>query len=258
MAKSQMDMATAIAPLPILAAYGPCSPKPLRISQVAACRVAVNYPVSVHCTYKKNVSLHVYNAWKQFPGRISLWSYAKGNLCTASSVTASDTGLEESKESGVIINDRQITVESREDGKIHVRVDVTGKDTQKTFDRILKTLASEAGPVPGFRRQKGGKTTNVPPFVLLKTLGKSRVRKFVIQEIISSTVADYVKKENLKVKSDLSTKESAEELDATFEPGKELKFHITLELEEEQSQKELKEEESQKELEKESQSQPES
>lgn len=62
----------------------------------------------------------------------------------------------------------------------------------------------------------------------------------------------------MKVKSDLSTKESAEELDATFEPGKELKFHITLEIEEEQSQKELKEEESQKELEKESQSQPES
>jgi len=242
-------MAMAMAALPIPAAYRPCSSKPLPISQVAACRVAVNYPINVHCTYKKNISLHVYNAWKHFPVRISLCSYAKGNLCTASSATASDTGLEESKESGMIINDRQITVESCEDGRIHVRIDVTGKDTQKTFDDILKTLASEAGPVPGFRRQKGGKTTKVPQFVLLKTLGKSRVRNFVIQEIISSTVADYVKKENLKVKSDLTTKESAEELDATFEPGKELQFHITLELEEEESQKEL---------EKESQSQPES
>lgn len=251
-------MATAMAALPILAAYRPCSSTPLSISQVYTCRVAVNYPVNVHCTYKKNISSHVYSAWKHFPVRISLWSYAKGNLCTANSATASDTGLEESKESDLIINDRQITVESREDGKIHVRVDVTGKDTQKTFDDILKTLASEAGPVPGFRRQKGGKTSNVPQFVLLKTLGKSRVRKFVIQEIISSTVADYVKKENLKVKSDLKTMESAEELDAAFEPGKDLEFHITLELEEEESQTGLEEDESQTELEKESQSQPES
>lgn len=37
-----------------------------------------------------------------------------------------------------------------------VRVDLTGDDTQKVFDRVLTNLARTAPPVPGFRRQKGG------------------------------------------------------------------------------------------------------
>lgn len=37
-----------------------------------------------------------------------------------------------------------------------VRVDLTGDDTEKVFDKVLTNLARTAPPVPGFRRQKGG------------------------------------------------------------------------------------------------------
>uniref|UniRef100_A0A0D6R5X8 peptidylprolyl isomerase n=1 Tax=Araucaria cunninghamii TaxID=56994 RepID=A0A0D6R5X8_ARACU len=198
--------------------------------------------VNVRCNYKKNITSHVFSIWENFPDRSLLWSHYKGNRLTINCAATSDTGSEEAQLTNLAINDRQLTVESREGGKIHVRVDVPGKDTQKTFDDILTSLASEAGPVPGFRRQKGGKTANVPKFVLLKMLGRSRVRNFVIQELISSTVEDYIKKEKLKVKDQLDTKESAEELDAAFEPGKDFSFSVAIELEEEEPVKEQEKE----------------
>ena len=41
--------------------------------------------------------------------------------------------------------------------KLQLRVDLTGDQTQKVFDRILTNLGRTAPPVPGFRMQKGGK-----------------------------------------------------------------------------------------------------
>lgn len=41
--------------------------------------------------------------------------------------------------------------------KWQLRVDLTGDQTQKVFDRILINLGRTAPPVPGFRKQKGGK-----------------------------------------------------------------------------------------------------
>ncbi|KAH1224651.1 hypothetical protein GmHk_11G031761 [Glycine max] len=38
---------------------------------------------------------------------------------------------------------------------IQLRVDLTGDQTQKVFDRILTNLGRTAPPVPGFRMQKG-------------------------------------------------------------------------------------------------------
>ena len=36
-------------------------------------------------------------------------------------------------------------------------MDLTGDETEKVFDQVLTNLARTAPPVPGFRRQKGGK-----------------------------------------------------------------------------------------------------
>lgn len=38
-----------------------------------------------------------------------------------------------------------------------LRVDLTGDETQRVFDQVLTNLARTAPPIPGFRRQKGGK-----------------------------------------------------------------------------------------------------
>ena len=38
-----------------------------------------------------------------------------------------------------------------------MRVELSGKDTQKAFDTVVRSLAKNAPPVPGFRKAKGGK-----------------------------------------------------------------------------------------------------
>ncbi|XP_008218625.1 PREDICTED: uncharacterized protein LOC103318938 isoform X2 [Prunus mume] len=151
-------------------------------------------------------------------------------------ICAAGSGLEASiadvEGNLITLKSAKIVVESQEDNKIQVRVDLTGDDTEKVFDKVLTNLARTAPPVPGFRRQKGGKTSKVPKSFLLDILGKERVTKFVIQEIISSTMGDYVKKENLNVKENkINTTQTAEELKLLFKPGTEFGFNAILELE---------------------------
>lgn len=77
-----------------------------------------------------------------------------------------------------------------------------------------------------------GEYLQVPKDFLLQMLGEERVTNFVIQEIVSSTLADYTKKENLTVKDNkINTIQTAEELRSSFVPGKEFGFSATLELE---------------------------
>ncbi|XP_057477760.1 uncharacterized protein LOC130765370 [Actinidia eriantha] len=166
------------------------------------------------------------------------------NLCSSSRrvlrslskpISAVVSGLEVStdpSDNSITIKNAKIIEESRDNDKLQLRVDLTGIDTQKVFDQVLIELARSAPPIPGFRRQKGGKTTKVPKSFLLQVLGEERVTKFVIQEIVSSTMVDYVKKENLNVKdSKINTIQTEEELKLSFAPGKEFGFSATLELE---------------------------
>ncbi|KAH7572901.1 hypothetical protein JRO89_XS03G0031200 [Xanthoceras sorbifolium] len=110
-----------------------------------------------------------------------------------------------------------------------VRVDLTGDETQKVFDKVLTNLARSAPPIPGFRREKGGKTSKVPKSLLLQVIGEERVMKFVVQEIVSSTMTDYTKKA-MKDKK-INTIQTAQELRKLFTPGKDFGFNAVMELE---------------------------
>ncbi|XVF37602.1 hypothetical protein REPUB_Repub20aG0023800 [Reevesia pubescens] len=151
-------------------------------------------------------------------------------------ISALASGLEatisDTDDNLIALKDAQVVVESSDENKIQLRVDVTGIETQKVFNKVLTDLARQAPPIPGFRREKGGNSL-VPKDFLLQILGEDRVTKFVIQEIVTSTVADYVKKENLNVKENkVSTSQTTEELKVSFTPGKEFGFNAVLELEE--------------------------
>ncbi|RYR49390.1 hypothetical protein Ahy_A07g035872 isoform C [Arachis hypogaea] len=153
--------------------------------------------------------------------------------------------------------------------KWQLRVDLTGDQTERVFGKTLRDLGRTAPPVPGFRMQKGGKedsvyrlrltpnfnhiifhcacdartalgkSSQIPNDFLLQMLGEERVIKFVIQEILNSTMADYVEKasdilplynENLDVKDrKISTIQTAEELKQSFKPGKEFGFNVIIE-----------------------------
>ncbi|TVU36203.1 hypothetical protein EJB05_18127 [Eragrostis curvula] len=125
----------------------------------------------------------------------------------------------------------KISIVSRDDEKINVRVQLPGKATQKVFDEALVILARDAPPVPGFRKSKGGKTSNIPSSILLQMLGKSRVTKFVLQEILSMTIGEFVKKENLKVNPEIMTTQSEAEIESAFKPGSAFGFNVMLQLE---------------------------
>ncbi|KHG19459.1 Trigger factor [Gossypium arboreum] len=157
-------------------------------------------------------------------------SYIKINNFLVASLEAS---ISDADDKLIALKDAKIVVESKDENKIQLRVDVTGIETQKVFNKVLTDLARQAPPIPGFRREKGGKTTKVPREFLLQILGEERVTKFVVQEIVTSTVADYVKEENLNIKDKkVSTSQSAEELKVSFTPGKDFWFNAVLELEE--------------------------
>nr|XP_043630670.1 uncharacterized protein LOC122601998 isoform X2 [Erigeron canadensis] len=137
-----------------------------------------------------------------------------------------------SDENVVSVRNANVIVEVQDDDKMQVKVELPGKETQIVFDKVLTNLARTAPPVPGFRRQKGGKTSKVPKSFLLSIIGEDRVTKFVIQEIVSSTMADYVKKNNIPVKDNkINTIQTADELQSSFIPGSDFGFNATLELE---------------------------
>lgn len=151
-------------------------------------------------------------------------------------ISAVGSGMEASiadpKDNAVTVKNAKIVVESQDENQVQLRVDLPGNETQKIFDKVLINLARTAPPIPGFRREKGGKTTKVPKSFLLQILGEDRVTKFVIQEIVTTTIADYVKKENLNVKDNkTNTTQSAEELKKSFTPGNDFGFNAVLELE---------------------------
>ncbi|KAL2328892.1 hypothetical protein Fmac_022319 [Flemingia macrophylla] len=151
-------------------------------------------------------------------------------------ISALNSGLEasisDSNDISSILTNAKIVVDSEDENKIQLRVDLTGDQTQKVFDRILANLGRTAPPVPGFRMQKGGKCMQIPKDFLVQMLGEERVTKFAIQEILNSTMGDYVKKENLDVKDrKISTTQTAEQLKKSFTPGNEFGFNVIIEPE---------------------------
>ncbi|XP_076881475.1 uncharacterized protein LOC143529600 [Bidens hawaiensis] len=81
----------------------------------------------------------------------SLNSFVRPLLAAEPGVAASI-----SDENLVTVKSANVLVESQDDEKMQVKVEVPGKETQIVFDKVLTNLARTAPPVPGFRRQKGG------------------------------------------------------------------------------------------------------
>ncbi|KAI3988129.1 hypothetical protein MKX01_011918 [Papaver californicum] len=194
-----------------------------------------NNPVHISGT-TKSFSVH-YTINHNFP-RL-LFSSGESRRRSSQITYAVDSGLESSitSEEDIVVHLKKakVVVESRDDDKIQVRVDLTGIETLKVHDEVVTNLAKSAPPVPGFRKMKGGKTSNIPKSFILRALGEDRVTKFVIQEIVSATMTEFVKAENLTVNNKFKTIQSAAELKKAFTPGKEFGFNATLDIEKENS-----------------------
>lgn len=119
---------------------------------------------------------------------------------------------------------------SSSDRELKIKVEVSGAKTQVIFNDVFDKLVAAAQPIPGFRREKGGKTPNIPRDILLEILGPSKVYKQTIKNVINSTVAEYVQKNGLKVGKDLTVEQSFEDLEDSFEPGETFSFSAVVQL----------------------------
>ena len=85
--------------------------------------------------------------------------------------------------------------------KLQLRVDLTGDQTQKVFDRILTNLGRIAPPIPGFCIQKGGKKMHflyhadlisriLCPFILIEFLivFKESIKLFKLVSCFKKTI----------------------------------------------------------------------
>ncbi|XP_058094192.1 uncharacterized protein LOC131240138 [Magnolia sinica] len=162
---------------------------------------------------------------------------ARANLKPFAQVFAISPGLEDVDVSSSPKSEVSKSISASEDGRIKMRINVSGDKTQVIFDKVFSKLVDAAQPIPGFRRVKGGKTPDIPKDVLLHILGPSKVNKEAIKKIINSTVAECVANEGLEVTKDLKIEESYEELEAAFEPGKEFSFNAIVQLQKTETSK---------------------
>ena len=153
-------------------------------------------------------------------------------VCRALQAVSPVQCAENPMQAPVAFKDFHVSVLTEEDGVIEtqIRVTVSSKMTDSVFEKVLSKHIAAAQPLPGFRRLKGGKTPNVPKEVALHLIGPSKVKKAAIKKIINRAVAEYVEKENLDAAKNLKVLQSYEELEATFEPGKEFCFDAAVHL----------------------------
>ncbi|XP_020097741.1 uncharacterized protein LOC109716583 isoform X3 [Ananas comosus] len=116
-------------------------------------------------------SITTFSSWERPNQRLLLSSGRK--LRDLSLTTfAVGSGLEASitdqkKKNDISLDNVKVAVESRDDEKIHVRVDLTAEETQKAFDEVLTNLARTAPPIPGFRRMKGDPRASLSCFCMI-------------------------------------------------------------------------------------------
>ncbi|URD77418.1 Bacterial trigger factor protein (TF) [Musa troglodytarum] len=181
--------------LMMMTAVGPKLPLQRNKSRIS--RVMV--PISLKATLSRTTErANACNVWE---GQSLTFLHQRGLRHSPWSTFAVGPGLEASisdpSKNDIRLDNVKIVIESRDNDKITVRVDLTGEETQKAFDIVPKSF-------------------------LLQMLGRDRVTKFLIQEIVGITIGDY---ENLKVKSQFKTIQTAEELEAAFTPGSEFGFN---------------------------------
>ncbi|KAK4857180.1 hypothetical protein QYF36_025394 [Acer negundo] len=152
--------------------------------------------------------------------------YPKAAFAVLSAVE--DVGVSSSQ-----FEDFLVTTTGTNDAReLKASIEVSGAKTRAIFDDVFDKMVAAAQPIPGFRRVKGGKTPNIPRDILLEVLGSSKVYKEVITEVINSTIAEYVEKEDLKVSTDLRVEQSFEELENMFEPDEKFSFDAVIKLQE--------------------------
>ncbi|KAK2979359.1 hypothetical protein RJ640_018439 [Escallonia rubra] len=139
-------------------------------------------------------------------------------------------GVKDSEVSSSRFEGFSVSTSTNKGDELKIGIEVSGGKTEEIFDLVFSNMVADAQPIPGFRRTKGGKTPDIPRDILLQVLGPSKVYREVIKKVINSTIAEYIRREGLKVSKDLRVEQSFEDLESEFEPGDAFRFDATVQL----------------------------
>lgn len=89
------------------------------------------------------------------------------------------------------------------EGKVRLRVQVSGMVTQRAYESALEELGS-AVQFPGFKKKRGGKSDPLPSSLILQVVGKSKVKQFAVDGLVIEAVCDYAQEKGYQVNRNLS------------------------------------------------------
>ncbi|KAK3035503.1 hypothetical protein RJ639_033962 [Escallonia herrerae] len=164
---------------------------------------------------------------QQFCGRMSTKHFAIQAVSADAKPGVKDSEVSSSQFEGF-----SVTTSTNKGDELKIGIEVSGGKTEEIFDLVFSNMVADAQPIPGFRRTKGGEPLleAIPRDILLQVLGPSKVYREVIKKVINSTIAEYIKREGLKVSKDLRVEQSFEDLESEFEPGDAFRFDATVKL----------------------------
>ncbi len=117
----------------------------------------------------------------------------------------------------------QVTQEKRPGSKMGFSITLPADQVQKTYEKTLRQLVKTT-QIQGFRKGKA------PRHIVMGYLGKERVRAFVLEELINTTIQDVIKESELQTLGEFSFDDGIDSLFERFDPTTEFSFGGEIEV----------------------------
>lgn len=118
----------------------------------------------------------------------------------------------------------KVTQEKLEKSQIGLEIEVTGENTQKKYEQVIKNLSGTVN-IPGFRKGK------VPRQILLQRLGVSRIKAASLEELIPEVIEEAIKQEEIPAIGQAKLRSSFEELIENYQSGQPLVILAAVDVE---------------------------
>jgi trigger factor len=118
----------------------------------------------------------------------------------------------------------KVTVEKLPASQVSFKIEIEGKNSQEIYDRTLTKLTKSIN-VPGFRKGKA------PRELLLRQIGKEKLKATVLEELIQTTLTEVTKeRSDIQAIGGFELGNSFEELFEVFAVGQPLEFKAAIDV----------------------------
>lgn len=117
----------------------------------------------------------------------------------------------------------KVTQEKLPDSQVSLEIEVTGDQTEKAYEKVLKDLKQSAN-IPGFRKGK------VPRQVLVQRFGKQRLKEAALEELLQPSIDEAIKEAEVDALGNYQLISQFEELSQQYNPGDPLTFKASVDV----------------------------